>query len=79
MTTTLLIALLAAGMAAQAVAFLEQAEMVTALGDVCGTRRASVGRQPAGQGAAYAVRLHRPAERDAARRSISPRSRSYSR
>ena len=67
--TTVLIALLAAGMAAQAAAFLEKANVLTALDNVVWDSGwllsdSSIPRQ----GAAYADRLHRPADRDAARR-----------
>ena len=68
-TTTVLIALLAAGMAAQAAAFLEKANWLTAMDNVVWDfGLAAVGFQHSRQGAAYADRLHRPADRDAARR-----------
>ncbi len=68
-TTTVLIALLAAGMAAQAAAFLEKANWLTALDNVVwDSGVAAFGFQPTRQGAAHADRLHRSADRDAARR-----------
>ena len=68
--TTVLITLLAAGMAAQAVAFLEKANWLTALDNVVwGLRRGCwIGIQHPRQGAPYLDRLHRPADHDAARR-----------
>ena len=67
-TTTVLIALLAAGMAAQAAAFLEKANWLTMMDNVVwDSGWLLVGRQLARQGAAHADRLHRPADRDATR------------
>ena len=64
--TSALIALLAAGMAAQAIAFLEQANIVTALDEtVWDTSWLLSELEPARPRAAHADRLRRPADRDA--------------
>ncbi len=67
--TSALIALLASGMAAQAIAFLEQANIVTAFDEtVWNTSWLLSDFQPVGPGAAHADRLCRPADRHATHR-----------
>ena len=61
--TSLLIAFMAAGMAAQCIAFLEQADIATkSQPHALEHLDVPAGQQPAGPGAAYAARIHRPAD-----------------